>query len=168
MRNQICLDLCTIKTFHSLKRPPHYKQSIYLIKLQKRLVLDPRDKVTSSGHKHLHKHRLQSKTSTNSLLLTIGSAHWRSVANSWLLIKLNVSVASKANRYYNPCRSCLHWIQYTDVRLLSDSVQRSSLLSGQMQRKNHRFDVFGLNSSFTSLYRYQTDPSVRNKWIFYF
>ncbi len=33
--------LCTIKTpckFHSLKPPPHYKQSIYLMKLQKQLV----------------------------------------------------------------------------------------------------------------------------------
>ncbi len=51
--------LCTIKTscrFHSLKHPPHYKQSIYLIKLQKWLVLDPRCKVTSQGQKHLHKH----------------------------------------------------------------------------------------------------------------
>ncbi len=36
--------LCTIKTackFHILRCPPHYKQSIYLIKLQKRLILDP-------------------------------------------------------------------------------------------------------------------------------
>ncbi len=36
--------ICTIKTsckFHSLKHPPHCKQSIYLIKLQKWLVLDP-------------------------------------------------------------------------------------------------------------------------------
>uniref|UniRef100_A0A673H737 Tubulin alpha 1a n=1 Tax=Sinocyclocheilus rhinocerous TaxID=307959 RepID=A0A673H737_9TELE len=47
MRNKFCLvfwhirGLCIIKTsckFHCLKRPPHYKQSIYLIKLQKCLV----------------------------------------------------------------------------------------------------------------------------------
>ncbi len=53
------------------KHPPHYKQSIYFIKLQKRLVLDPRGYVTSPGRSHLHKHCLQSNTLTNSLLLTI-------------------------------------------------------------------------------------------------
>ncbi len=52
--------LCTIKTsykFYILKCPPHYKQIIYLIKLQKWLVLDLRGKVMSPGHSRLHKHR---------------------------------------------------------------------------------------------------------------
>ncbi len=60
--------------------PPHSKQSIYLIELQKRLVFVLRCKMTSPGHKHLHKHCLQSKASTNSLHPTIGPAHWHSVA----------------------------------------------------------------------------------------
>ncbi len=57
--------------------------------------LDLRCKVTSQGHKHLHKYCLQNNTSTNSLLLTIGPAHRHSAANGWHLIKLNRSVASK-------------------------------------------------------------------------
>ncbi len=95
--------LWNIKTsckFHSLKHPRHYKQNMYL----NQACLYLRCKMTSLGHKHLHKHQLLSKTSTNINLLTIGPAHWRSVANGWHLITLNVSAASKANINYNHCR----------------------------------------------------------------
>lgn len=70
MRIQICLDLliyevlvCTTKTsckFQGLKQPPHYKQSIYSIKLQKQLVCDDTWVNTFAYD------CLKSKTSTNS------------------------------------------------------------------------------------------------------
>ncbi len=124
-RRGICM-LNTSYMFHNLMSLSSVK-SIYVITLRKRLVLDhmgPGD--ISARCTRLHKLRLQSKTSTNSLLLSIGPAHWRSH-----LIMLNASVLSKANRNDNHC---------TILSTLG-TVYRCGSLS---DTKNVCFDVFGL------------------------
>ncbi len=69
-------------------------------------------------------------------------------------ITITNAILSTLDTVYNMC-----------VRFRTQSAVRLS--SGQMEWKNVRFDTFGLNSVFASLYRYQKDPSVRNKWIVY-
>ncbi len=148
MRNQICLDilayksLCTIKTsckFNSLKHPPH-KQSMHLIELQKWLV----------WIRGARWHHLGTNICINTppeQVINIGPAHWCSVANRCHVITLNAS-ESNINHY-----------------LVCTGYSKQIWVCRQ-HKCSERW--FGLNSSFTSLYRYQKDPSVRNKWIVYF
>ncbi len=146
--------LCTIKTpckFHSLKPPPHYKQSIYLIKLQKQLVW-------IWGARWHHR-------GTN-ICINIASRarHWRIVifshsppAFSRSTAEGQCRVASKENRNYNHC----HYLVYSGysiqmrVHFLTQSTCLSLSSIAQMEWKNIRFNTFDLNSSFVSLYRYQ-------------
>ncbi len=88
MRNQICLHLLAYKRslyhktsckFHSLKRPPHYKQSIYSIKLHYWLVL-----IWGARWHHRGTNVSINTASRARLLLTIGPAHSRLTADSWL------------------------------------------------------------------------------------
>ncbi len=69
-------------------------------------------------------------------------------------MQVSCRIRSKYRRQSLPL-SCLHWIQYTDVRLLSDTVH---MLESVNMTNNFHFDAFSLKSSF----------GVRNKWVVYF
>ncbi len=127
--------------------------------------------MTSPGHKLLHKHCLQSKASTNNHPLTIGPAHCRSVSLTFNHAERKCHVALKSKINYNHC----HYLVYTGysiqmcVHFLTVHAFESVVNRTNVDKwKNVRFDAFGLNSSFASLYRYQKDPRARNKWIVYF
>ncbi len=75
--------------------------------LRQQLVLDPRWKVTSSGRGHLH----MTASRARHRRIVIFSPHAPLTGIQSLNLKLQSLLIS-----------CLHWIQYTDVRLLSDTV----------------------------------------------
>ncbi len=107
--------LCTIKTshmFHSLKLSSHFKQGIYLIKLQKKACFDNEGLVTSKVHvtasrtRHwpivIHHHTVAPPTGVQSL-------------NGWHLAIPDTSDMSKEKKTRYNHWHCLHGIQYTDA-----------------------------------------------------
>ncbi len=106
--------------------------------------------MTSQGLKHLHKHCLQSKTSTNSHLLTIGPrppAFSRSTGDTRLRWRQG-SRCVKINRNYNHWRYLVYTGYSIQMRVHFLTQSCSSLLSiAQMVRKNVRFNAFDLKSS---------------------
>ncbi len=126
---------------------------------QKMTHLDPGCQVMSPGHSRCintasrGRHRYRPRPLAFSLLTADTWLHWM-----WVLRR----VKSKSKLQSLPL-SCLHWIQYTDAHFWHSLRAR---VCRHDKWSEWTFTLMRLVKQLVRmLYRYQKDPSVRNKWI---